>query len=230
VKITVRFSPALYTSLAGLAPISGNNILKGGDAIGWHRADQEELKMRFAKVLLFTLIFQPILGAGILSAKQNMNSQKANRNSDAYLMKEVRHELMMVPWYSVFDNLAYSVNGNEVTLSGQVTQPTVKSDAENAVKHIEGVEKVNDQIEVLPTNPMDDQIRRAEYRAIYSQDLLSRYGVGNLQSIHIIVKGGHVTLEGAVDTQQDKDAAALFANGVPNVFSVENHLMVTGSK
>ncbi len=186
--------------------------------------------MRFAKVLLFTLIFQPILGAGMLSAKQNMNSQKANRNSDAYLMKEVRHELMMVPWYSVFDNLAYSVNGNEVTLSGQVTQPTVKSDAENAVKHIEGVEKVNDQIEVLPTNPMDDQIRRAEYRAIYSQDLLSRYGVGNLQSIHIIVKGGHVTLEGAVDTQQDKDAAALFANGVPNVFSVENHLMVTGSK
>jgi hyperosmotically inducible protein len=92
------------------------------------------------------------------------------------------------------------------------------------------VEKVNNQIEVLPTSPMDDQTRRAEYRAIYSQDLLSRYGVGNLQSIHIIVKNGHVTLEGVVDNQQDKDAAALYAKSVPNVFSVDNHLMVIGSK
>ena len=135
-----------------------------------------------------------------------------------------------VPWYTVFDNLQYSVNGNEVTLSGQVVQPTVKADAENAVKHIEGVEKVNDQIEVLPTSPFDDQIRRAEYRAIYSQPNLQRYGVGNLQSIHIIVKGGHVTLEGVVDSQQDKDAANIYANSVPNVFSVENHLTLTGSK
>jgi osmotically-inducible protein OsmY len=107
-------------------------------------------------------------------------------------------------------------------------EPTLKSDAENAVKHIEGVERVNNQIEVLPTSPMDDQIRRAEYRAIYSQDLLSRYGVGNLQSIHIIVKNGHVTLEGFVDSQQDKDAATLYAKGVSNVFSVDNHLMVNG--
>ena len=157
-----------------------------------------------------------------------MNNQKGARNSDEWIKKEVRHELLTLPWYSVFDYLAYSVNGNEVTLLGQVGQPTLKSDAENAVKHIEGVEKVNNQIEVLPTSPMDDQIRRAEYRAIYSQDLLSRYGVGNLQSIHIIVKNGHVNLEGFVDSQQDKDAATLYAKSVPNVFSVDNHLIVNG--
>jgi len=186
--------------------------------------------MRFTKWMLAALLLQSMLGIGTLSANQSMNGQKGSRNSDDYLKREVRHELMSVPWYSVFDNLAYSVNGDEVTLSGQVTQPTIKTDAENAVKHIEGVEKVNDQIEVLPASPMDDQIRRAEYRAIYSQDLLSRYGVGNLQSIHIIVKNGHVTLEGVVETQQDKDAAALFANGVPNVFSVDNHLLVNKSK
>jgi hyperosmotically inducible periplasmic protein len=186
--------------------------------------------MRFMRIVLLALLVQPILGTGTLSAKQDMHNQKGARNSDEWLKKEVRHELLMVPWYSVFDNLAYSVNGNEVTLSGQVVQPTLKSDAENAVKHIEGVEKVNNQIEVLPTSPMDDQTRRAEYRAIYSQDLLSRYGVGNLQSIHIIVKNGHVTLEGVVDNQQDKDAAALYAKSVPNVFSVDNHLMVIGSK
>jgi hyperosmotically inducible protein len=186
--------------------------------------------MRCIKAMLLGLLFLSALGTVTLSAQQDMRSQKNNRNSDDWLKKEVRHELMMIPNYTVFDNLAYSVNGSEVTLSGQVVQPTIKSDAENAVKHIEGVEKVNDQVEVLPVSPLDDQTRRAEYRAIYSQDLLSRYGLGNLQSIHIIVKSGHVTLEGAVDTQQDKDAAALFAKTVPNVFSVENHLQVTGSK
>src|ERR1700680_1339215 len=186
--------------------------------------------MRIMRLVLLTILIQPILGMGALSAAQDMHNQKGARNSDEWLKKEVRHELLTLPWYSVFDNLAYSVNGSEVTLLGQVTQPTVKSDGENAAKNIEGVEKVNNKIEVLPASPMDDQIRRAEYRAIYSQDLLSRYGVGNLQSIHIIVKNGHVTLEGYVDSQQDKDAAALFAKGVSNVFSVDNHLMVTGSK
>ena len=184
--------------------------------------------MRIAKTLILTLLIQPFLGTGSLAAKQGAQTQKGARNSTAYLAREVRHELALVPWYTVFDNLQYSVTGNDVTLTGQVVQPTVKSDAENAVKHIEGVEKVNDQIEVLPVSQMDDQLRRAEYQAIYSKPDLSRYGVGALQSIHIIVKGGHVTLEGAVETQQDKDAAALYANTVPNVFSVDNHLTVTG--
>jgi hyperosmotically inducible periplasmic protein len=188
------------------------------------------MTMRISRIVILTLLVQPFLGPGRLNANQETHTQKDSRNGEAYLMREVRHELLLVPWYTVFDNLQYSVNGNEVTLSGQVVQPTVKADAENAVKHIEGVEKVNDQIEVLPTSPFDDQIRRAEYRAIYSQPNLQRYGVGNLQSIHIIVKGGHVTLEGVVDSQQDKDAANIYANGVPNVFSVDNHLVLVGSK
>lgn len=162
--------------------------------------------------------------------KQDMSAHKGERNSDAYLTREVRHELAGVPWYSVFDILQYTVNGNDVTLKGAVTQPTVKTDAENAVKHIEGVEKVDDQIEVLPVSPSDNQIRMAEYRAIYSQPLLSRYGLGSYQSIHIIVKNGHVALEGSVDNAADKNAANIAANGVAGVFSVTNNLVVTGGK
>jgi hyperosmotically inducible protein len=117
-----------------------------------------------------------------------------------------------------------------VTLTGAVINPTLKTDAANAVKHIEGIDKVIDQVEVLPPSPTDDQIRRAEYRAIYSQGTLSRYGLGSLQSIHIIVKGGHVTLEGTVDTEADKNAAGIYANGVPDVFSVTNNLVLTREK
>ena len=186
--------------------------------------------MQIAKAALFFLLFHPFLGTSALLANQDMQAHRGPRNSDEYLKREVRHELLTVPWYSVFDILQYSVNGNDVTLTGAVVNPTVKSDAENAVKHIEGVEKVIDQIEVLPASPMDDQIRRAEYRAIYSQGTLSRYSLGSFQAIHIIVKGGHVTLEGNVDTQADKDAANIYANGVANVFSVTNNLVVGNGK
>jgi hyperosmotically inducible protein len=182
------------------------------------------------KAVFFVLMFQLILGSDAWSAKQDQPAHRGARNSEEYLKREVRHELLSVPWYSVFDIIKYSVKDDEVTLMGAVVNPTVKSDAENAVKHIEGVEKVNDQIEVLPPSPMDDQIRRAEYRAIYSQGTLSRYGVGALQSIHIIVKGGHVTLEGEVDSQADKNAANIYANGVAGVFSVANNLVVSGGK
>ena len=214
----------------GIPALNADHAPHGADAFGKYCDEWEETKMRILRIVMLILLAQPFLGSGSLGAKQEMQTQKGARNSEAWLTKEVHHELVMVPWYSVFDILQYSVKGNEVTLLGQVVQPTVRSDAENAVKHIEGVEKVINQIEVLPNSPMDDQIRRAEYRAVYSQDNLFRYGVGNLQSIHIIVKNGHVTLEGAVDSQQDKDTAALYAKGVSNVFSVENHLAVTGSK
>jgi hyperosmotically inducible protein len=186
--------------------------------------------MRILKLLVVLSIFPLAAGNASLSAAQTEQAHRGARNNDEYLKREVRHELTMVPWYSVFDILKYSVNGDEVTLTGAVVQPTLKSDAINAVKHIEGVEKVNDQIEVLPPSPMDDEIRRAEYRAIYSQGTLSRYGLGSLQSIHIIVKGGHVTLEGNVDNEADKNAAGIYANGVPNVFSVTNNLVVNGGK
>jgi len=143
------------------------------------------------------------------------------------LVKEVRHELVMLPYYSVFDNLAYKVEGDRVILLGQVVRPTLKSDAENVVKSIEGVASVKNEIEVLPVSPMDDQLRRALYRAIYGQNGLFRYSEASVPSIHIIVKNGHVTLEGVVDNEGDRNLAGIRANGVPNVFSVKNNLVIS---
>ena len=147
-----------------------------------------------------------------------------------WLAQEVHHRLVLLPFYSVFDNLEYKINGNEVTLLGQVAQPTVKIDAENAVKGIVGVTKVINNIEVLPVSPMDDQIRRAEFRAIYGEPALQRYAFGPVPPIHIIVKGGHVTLEGVVDSQGDRNLVNIRANAVPGVFSVTNNLRVQSSE
>ena len=144
------------------------------------------------------------------------------------ILKEVRHELVMLPYYNVFDNLSFQVDANNnVTLLGQVTNPVLKSDAGNVVKRIEGVASVNNQIEVLPLSPNDEQIRRAVYRAIYAYPTLStRYGFQALPSIHIIVKNGNVSLEGVVANSADKNVAGIQANGVPGVFSVTNNLRV----
>jgi len=138
----------------------------------------------------------------------------------------VRHALVMLPYYNVFDDLSYNVNGGVVTLSGAVTWPVVKSDAEHAVRRIPGVTQVVNNIKVLPLSPMDNQIRRAEYRAIFSYASMYRYAMGAIPSIHIIVDNGHVTLTGVVDNQGDKNIAAIRANGVPGVFSVTNDLRV----
>jgi hyperosmotically inducible protein len=140
----------------------------------------------------------------------------------------VRHQLLMLPWYSVFDSLAFQVDGDKVILYGQVTRPVLKSDAEAAVKNLEGGTPTVNNIEVLPLSPMDDQLRRAEFRAIYGDAALSRYSNQAVPSIHIIVKNGNVTLEGVVDNETDKNIANLRANGVPNVFSVKNNLVVAG--
>ena len=142
------------------------------------------------------------------------------------ITREVRHELVMLPYYGVFDNLAYRVDSTTVTLLGQVTRPTLKSDAERAVKGIEGVTRVVNQIQVLPLSTMDDQTRVAEFRAIYGFQGLDRYAMQSVPPIHIIVANGKVTLEGVVDTQTDKDLAALRANTVAGVFSVTNNLQV----
>jgi len=156
----------------------------------------------------------------------NRSGQPGVRSGQDRITREVRHELVMLPYYGVFDNLAYRVDGNTVTLLGQVTRPTLKSDAEHVVKDIEGVERVNNQIEVLPLSPMDDRIRLAEYRAIYSAPGLDRYAMQAVPPIHIIVSNGKVTLEGVVANQADKDMANVRANGVSGVFSVTNNLRV----
>ncbi len=186
--------------------------------------------MRVAKSILIVILAQPLLWAGTANAQQQKTPpQRGSQNYESWLTKEVHHELVLVPWYTVFDNLSYRVNGDKVTLMGQVVRPSVKSDAEAAVKKIEGVGSVDDQIEVLPVSQMDDQTRLAEYHAIYSEPSLQRYGLGSVQQIHIIVKNGHVTLVGTVASSADKNIAGIRANGVPNVFSVENDLQVQGS-
>jgi hyperosmotically inducible protein len=146
------------------------------------------------------------------------------------IIREVRHELLMLPYFGVFDNIAFKVDSYTVTLLGQVTRPVLKSDAENAVKHIEGVEKVDNQIEVLPPSPMDDRLRRRLFRAIYGYPALERYALGVQKPIRIIVKNGHVTLEGVVDSEGDKNLAGLRANGVSGIFSVDNNLRVESPK
>ncbi|MBI1787582.1 MAG: BON domain-containing protein [Acidobacteria bacterium] len=144
----------------------------------------------------------------------------------ARLQREVRHELVMLPYYNVFDNLAFKVEGANVTLLGQVTRPTLKTDAERVIRKIEGVEKVDNQIEVLPLSPADDRIRFAIHRAVYGHSSLNRYGHMAVPPIHIVVKNGNVALEGVVGNQADSNIAGLQAKGVPGVFSVTNNLRV----
>jgi hyperosmotically inducible protein len=138
------------------------------------------------------------------------------------IAKEVRHELVMLPYYGVFDNLVYRVDGTRVMLFGQVTQPSLKSDAENAVKGIVGVVSVDNQIEVLPVSPNDDRLRMVVYQAIYSRGSLQRYRLNAVLPIHIIVRDGNITLEGI--SASDKHLAGIAANGVSGAFSLKNNL------
>jgi osmotically-inducible protein OsmY len=173
-----------------------------------------------------------ILLAGVtalvsLGTAQDAQRDQPSAKSQERIIKQVRHELLMLPYVGAFDYLAYKVDGFTVTLLGQVTRPVNKSDAENAVKHIEGVEKVDNQIEVLPPSPMDDRLRRQLFRAIYRYPTLQRYALGVQKPIRIIVKNGHVTLEGVVDSEGDKNLVGIRANGVPGTFSVTNNLLVS---
>jgi len=178
--------------------------------------------------LLFVGLVLLVMAASILSAQQRQHpiTQKAVLRIE----KEVRHQLLMLPYLDVFDNLAFQVNGYNVTLLGQVTRPTLRDDAERAVKRIEGVEKVDNKIEVLPVSINDDRLREQLYRAIYGYGPLQRYALPPQKPIRIIVKNGHVALEGVVDSEMDKNLAYIQANGVPGVFSVVNHLQTPPKK
>jgi hyperosmotically inducible protein len=168
-----------------------------------------------------------VLGLFSLSTVSlTQDRDQPSAKSQERIAKEVRHELLMLPRYGVFDDIKFKVDGFAVTLLGQVWQPVTKSDAENTVKHIEGVEKVDNQIEVLPTSPFDDRLRRKLYHAIYEYPALERYALGVQKPIRILVKNGHVTLEGYVDNEGDKNFAGMRANGVPGIFSVTNNLVV----
>ncbi|HEX4784745.1 MAG TPA: BON domain-containing protein [Candidatus Sulfotelmatobacter sp.] len=171
----------------------------------------------------FSILFAVLLTLPTLALAQD------SAKSQARIAKEVRHELLMLPYFGVFDYIAFKVDGGTVTLLGQVVRPTLKSDAENAVKHIEGVDKVDNQIEVLPPSSMDDRLRIALFRAIYQDPALQKYELGVQKPIRIIVKNGRVTLEGVVDSDADKNLANIRANSVPGIFGVTNNLQVSKS-
>jgi hyperosmotically inducible periplasmic protein len=205
---------------------------------GMIEADKEETKMKLgltSALMVLTLTFVAGTGAQAGPAKGNLANtttvvQTAKDGDPAFIVKEVRHELMMLPYYSRFDWMEFRVEDSTVILSGQVVRPTLKSDAGRVVEKIKGVDKVVNQIEVLPLSPMDDQIRLAEARAIFDfGGTLYRYGLQSTPSIHIIVKNGNVTLKGAVANKADSNMANIRANGVPNVFSVKNELQIENS-
>jgi hyperosmotically inducible periplasmic protein len=159
-------------------------------------------------------------------ASQPVASNVSSHPEEQRLAGEVRHELAMIPQFTIFDNLAYRVDGGTVTLVGQVRDAIVKDSAEKRIKHLEGVERVDNQIEILPASFNDDRIRRQVARAVFNDPRFSTYAIQPVPPIHIIVKNGHVNLEGMVRTQMDKDDAFIRANGVSGVFSVQNNLQV----
>jgi hyperosmotically inducible protein len=175
---------------------------------------------------LMRLTLAAILTAGMFAGVSAQNTRPPSERGQARLEKEVRYELVMLPFYGVFDNFAYKVDGGTVTLLGQVTRANLKTDAEEAVKQIEGVERVDNRIEVLPLSPNDDRVRLAVYRTIYGTTGLDRYALRAVPTIHIIVNNGNVTLEGAVANEMDKNLAYIKANSVPGVFAVKNNLQV----
>jgi hyperosmotically inducible protein len=175
------------------------------------------------------IICLAIAAVGSQSPAANQSSAGDQRMQER-ISREVYHELVMLPQLSIFDNISYKLDGNTVTLMGEVRNAVLKDEAEQSVKKIEGVEKVNNQIQILPPSPNDDRIRRQVARAIFNDDKLFPYSMGSVPPIHIIVKGGHVTLDGVVNSQGDKNEAGIRANSVPGVFSVQNNLKVESSQ
>jgi osmotically-inducible protein OsmY len=175
------------------------------------------------KVKTLVLAVAMIVSALSFSAQ---NAMAADRGTER-ITKSVRHELNMIPYVNAFDYLAFTVNPDDsVTLLGDVTNPVVKSEAANVVKRIEGVERVDNQIHVLPVSPMDDGLRVRLYRTIYGYPTLQKYALGVYKPIRIVVQNGHVTLMGVVDSEMDKNIAGIRANSVFGAFSVDNQLQV----
>ncbi|PYS70222.1 MAG: transport-associated protein [Acidobacteria bacterium] len=176
--------------------------------------------MKTVKTTLLTVGIVLMLGLVPAMAQRSRTVETINPQ----LAKQVRRELVRLPYYGVFDNLAYSVNGNTVTLYGQVVRSSTRSDAVNRVKRLDGVSRVVNNIKVLPLSRFDDDIRVKTYRSIARMGGLSRYLQGGNPSLHIVVDNGHVTLEGVVANNSDRALANMAARQVSGVFSVKNNL------
>jgi len=179
-----------------------------------------------------------VFGASSLQSEQPKVSVAAgsakspNGQMSMLVSDEVRHQLLMLPTYGIFDWIECEINADRTaTLRGQVTRPTLKTDAENALRKIESIPSIDNQIEVLPISPSDDQVRIAVYRSIFRYEgPLFRYATQSIPPIHIIVNNGRVTLKGIVATDADSQQAFMAANGVSGVFEVKNELRVETSK
>ena len=172
------------------------------------------------------LVRNVILTAILAVATVTSQSPPVSERTQERIAREARHEILMLPYFGVFDNIELRVDDCNVTLTGQVTRPLLRSDAEHVIKDIEGVDKVFNQIEVLPLSPNDDRLRFATYRAIYGYAPLLRYATPPIKPIRILVKNGNLTLEGVVDSEADKNLVNIRANGVRGMFSVTNNLRV----
>ena len=180
---------------------------------------------RLIAALLTVALLGPI-PADTVRASTGQSTKAVPKQEESALAHEIRHQLHVLPYYSVFDFIAFKLQGNKVILTGYALRPTLKNDAEAAVRSIEGVAAVSNLIQVLPKSPTDDDLRRAVYRAIFEDFVLQRYAVSEVPSIHIIVNAGGVTLAGTVEAEADKNLAASRAAGVPRVSSVTNNLTI----
>jgi len=167
-----------------------------------------------------------LVSASIAGTAASQAGKAAAKPEESTLAHEIRHQLQVLPYYSVFDYVSFSLEDHKVTLTGYVLRPHLRNDAEHAVGSIEGVSSVANFIQVLPKSSSDDDLRRSVYRAIFEDSVLQRYAVSNVPSIHIIVKEGTVTLEGSVETENDKKLGASRAAGVSGVSTVSNNLTV----
>jgi hyperosmotically inducible periplasmic protein len=167
-----------------------------------------------------------ILGVSLLAPQLGFADNHKGDAGNSRIERQVRREIVTLPFYSLFDHFAFRVDGVTVTLMGKVSRPTLRSDAENVVKNIEGVERVENEIQVLPLSPNDDRLRLTLYQAIYGHSALQTLAIRAVPPIHIIVENGNVTLEGVVANEMQKNIANAQANGVSGVFSVTNNLRV----
>lgn len=175
----------------------------------------------FKKLFLLAVLFVGLCGTTNLVSAQSNGGSSASK-----IDRQVRKEILTLPYYGVFDAIGYQVSGSTVTLNGYVVRPITKSDAGNAIEDISGVERVINNIEVLPLSPNDDRIRQAALRTLANRGSLYRYFLGANPAIRIIVNRGRIQLEGFVDNKGDYNLANITARTVPGTFGVQNNLRV----
>ena len=174
------------------------------------------------KLFLLTFLTIGLFGISVDSA-----TAQNNNSGGARLDRQIRREILTLPYYGVFDAIGYRMNGGTVTLTGYVVRPTTKRDAEESIRDIDGVRNVVNNIEVLPLSPSDDRIRARLLQTFVNRGgSLYRYFMGANPGIRIIVNRGRVTLEGYVDNRGDANLANILARSVPGTFAVTNNLQV----